>query len=195
MTTVRPISTQPLPANATCVFEGKLFSVYQWEQTLYDGSTATFEKVKRPDTVLVFATTNDRKILLLTQEQPGYNEPFVGVAGGRVEDGEDPETAALRELLEETGYTSDDMVLWKAEQPLAKIEWAMYTFIARNCRSVSDMMLDAGEKMILKPVTLDELIELGTSDGFYERNVIPDLYKAKLNPSYRKELEELFFGG
>lgn len=193
MTITRPLSSQPIPTTASCVFEGKLFSVYQWEQTLYDGSITTFEKVKRPDTVLVFATTDNGEILLLTQEQPGHNEPYVGVAGGRIEDGEDPEAAALRELLEETGYTSDDVILWKAEQPLAKIEWAMYTFIARNCRSVSDMKLDAGEKMILKPVTLDELIELGTTDGFYERNVIPDLYKAKHNLSFYKELQSLFF--
>lgn len=191
----RPTSSQPLPPDAVCVFTGTLFNVYQWEQTFYDGSIATFEKVSRPDTVVVFATTNDKKILLLTQEQPGYNEPFVGVAGGRIEDGEDPKAAALRELLEETGYASDDIVLWKSEQPLSKVEWALYTFIARNCCNVSNMSLDAGEKMILKPVTLDELIELGTSDGFYERNVIPDLYKAKFDPSYRKELEELFFGG
>lgn len=42
----RPVSRQPIPDHAKCVFKGVIFDVYQWEQKLYNGTTTTFEKLK-----------------------------------------------------------------------------------------------------------------------------------------------------
>ena len=67
----RPKSKQPIPDNAKKVFGGVLFDVYQWEQELFDGTKTIFEKLKRPDTVVVFPVLDDGKILLTEQEQPG----------------------------------------------------------------------------------------------------------------------------
>ena len=36
-----------IPKNATKVFSGKTFDVYQWEQEMFDGSKKIFEKLKR----------------------------------------------------------------------------------------------------------------------------------------------------
>jgi hypothetical protein len=47
MTIDRPISKQPIPNHARIVFHGQLFDVYQWEQKLFNGKTAIFEKIKR----------------------------------------------------------------------------------------------------------------------------------------------------
>jgi len=191
----RPISKQPIPDNATLMFKGILFDAYQWQQQMYDGSTATFEKLKRPDTVIVFAVLDDGQILLTRQEQPG-KEPFIGAAGGRVDPGEDILQAAQRELLEETGYEADEWVLWHSEQPISKIEWAVYVFIAKRVRKIAELNLDAGEKIELMPVSFDELIEIGTasslSAGFYEREITDLLFQAKLDPIKYEELKSLF---
>ena len=66
-----------MPENAKCVFKGEIFDVYQWEQEMYDGTKATFEKLKRPDTVVVFPVLPDGQIILTEQEQPG-KKLFVG---------------------------------------------------------------------------------------------------------------------
>ncbi len=191
----RPASSQPLPDDAALVFKGELFDVYQWQQLMFDGTTVTFEKLKRPDTVVVFAVLDDGRIVLTKQEQPG-KKPFIGAAGGRVDEGEDILTAAKRELLEETGYEADDWTLWHAEQPISKIEWAVYVFIAKKVHKVADMHLDAGEKIELMPVTFDELVELGTSSnlsaGFYEKEITDFLYQAKLDPAKYAALKNLF---
>ncbi len=79
-----PKSKQPIPGNARLVFKGVIFDVYQWEQELFDGTKTTFEKLKRPDTVVVFPVLPNGKILLTKQEQPG-KEPFIGATGGRAE--------------------------------------------------------------------------------------------------------------
>src|SRR5690242_8634750 len=83
----RPESGQPIPEHAKRVFEGDIFDVWQWEQELYDGSSKIFEKLKRDDTVTVAASTPERKLMLLKDEQPG-REPVLTFPGGRMDEGE-----------------------------------------------------------------------------------------------------------
>ncbi|MEK7175232.1 MAG: NUDIX hydrolase [Patescibacteria group bacterium] len=187
----RPKSEQPIPDNAKKVFGGVLFDVYQWEQELFDGTKTLFEKLKRSDSVVVFSVLDDGKIILTEQEQPG-KEPFVGAAGGRVDDGEDILEAAKRELLEETGYEALEFILWDAQHPTSKIDWVIYTFIAKGLKKVADMNLDAGEKITLKPVSFDEFIEIGINKNFAEKEIIRILYEAKLHPEKKEELKKLF---
>jgi 8-oxo-dGTP pyrophosphatase MutT (NUDIX family) len=189
----RPKSKQPIPENAKKVFKGVIFDVYQWEQEMFDGTKKTFEKIKRADTVVVFGVLPDGKILLTEQEQPG-KKPFIGATGGMIDEGEDILSAAKRELLEESGYEAEEFTLWDAQQPMSKGEWAVYTFIAKGLKKVADLRLDAGEKIKLKPSTLDELIYIATTnyDDFYEKEVIVKFFEARVDPKKMAELKELF---
>ncbi len=191
MDIARPASEQPIPNHAKKVFSGMMFDVYQWEQELFDGTKATFEKIKRPDTVVVFPVTDDGKIILTEQEQPG-KESFIGTAGGRVDKGEDILEAAKRELLEETGYEASEFILWDARHPTSKIDWVVYTFIAKGAKKVSDGSLDSGEKITLKSVSVDEFIEIGIGEKFDEKEIVNKLYEAKLYPEKKEELKKLF---
>lgn len=186
----RPESNQPIPDNAQCVFKGVLFDVYQWEQTLFDGTVTPFEKIRRPDTVIVFPVLDDGRILLTEQQQPG-KDSFIAGAGGRIEPGENPLEAAKREMKEETGHEAREFVLWDARQPVSKIDWAVYTFIARGARPVSDMNLDAGERITLKPVSFDEFLDIATRTNFAEKEIVSRLYEAKYDAKKRTELQSL----
>lgn len=186
----RPTSIQPIPDSATCVFKGILFDVYQWEQEMFDGTTQTFEKLKRPDTVIVFPILDDGRILLTEQEQPG-KKPFIGAAGGRVDEHEAILDAAKRELLEETGYEAMDMILWKIEQPTSKIDWVIYTFIARGLKKVGEQTLDPGERITLKPVTFDEFLHIAQDERFAEKEIVTEAIRATYDENIRKQLKEL----
>jgi ADP-ribose pyrophosphatase len=189
----RPQSKQPIPSNAKKVFKGIMFDVYQWEQELFDGTKTIFEKLKRPDTVVVFPVLPDGKIILTKQEQPG-KIPFIGATGGRVDQGEDILAAAKRELLEESGYEAEEFFLWEARHPTSKIDWVVYTFIAKGLKKVSDLNLDAGEKIELLPMTLDELIEVATDEDTYfaEQEIVVKLMQGKYDEKKKNELKELF---
>ncbi|MFH1838400.1 MAG: NUDIX hydrolase [Candidatus Kuenenbacteria bacterium] len=187
----RPKSKQPIPDNAKKVFSGVLFDVYQWEQELFDGTKTLFEKLKRPDTVVVFPVLDDGKIILTKQEQPG-KEQFIGVTGGRVDDGENILEAAKRELLEESGYEALEFILWDAQHLTSKIDWVIYTFIAKKLKKVSDINLDAGEKITLKLVNFDEFIEIVLNKNFINKEIISKFYEAKLHPKKMEELKKLF---
>ncbi len=187
----KPKSKQPLPDHAKKVFKGIVFDVYQWEQELFDGSKKIFEKIKRADTVSVYPVLSDGTIIVLEQQQPGTGT-YIGSAGGRVDEGEDILTAAKRELLEETGYEADEWIVWHTAQPSTKVEWTIYTFIAKGLKKVAKINLDGGEKIKEKRVTLDELIDLGTRPDFSEPELIPILLRAKFIPEKREELRKLF---
>jgi len=187
----RPKSKQPIPEKAKRVFKGILFDVYQWEQELFDGTRTIFEKLKRPDTVVVFPVLPDGRIILTEQEQPG-KEPFISTASGRVDEGEEILTAAKRELLEETGYEADKLILWDARHPSGKIDYVVFTFIAKGLKKVADLKLDAGEKIVLKPVTFDEFIEFSANNKFGENETVLKLLEARLDPKKKEELRKLF---
>lgn len=193
MQIIRPQSRQPIPANAKRVFEGVIFDVYQWEQELFDGRKATFEKLKRDDTVCVFATTPDRKLILLEQEQPG-KQPFISLPGGRVEEGEDVFVGAKRELLEEVGAVSEDWSEYGSYQLMSKIDWTIFYLVARNCRITAEQNLDGGEKIRLKYVTFAEFIDHALSERFSDTEIVLDIYKAKLQPDGLALLEACIFG-
>ena len=81
---------------------------------------ARFETVKNPktdavlritkltgnDSVNVLALTPEGKVLLLTQYRFGIEDYVTDLPGGIVDDGEDHQQAAKRELMEETGYAA-----------------------------------------------------------------------------------------
>ena len=187
----RPKSKLPLPENAQKVFKGAMFDVYQWEQEMFDGSKKVYEKLKRSDTVTVFAVMNDGKLLLTKQEQSSKKEPFIAAAGGRIKSGEDILDAAKRELREETGYEADEFILWKAIQPISRIEWAVYVFVARGLKKTSEQSLGASEKIELMLVDFDQFIKIALQENFYQQEVYRDIAEAIINPEKMSTLKKL----
>lgn len=187
----RPKSKQPIPPHAKEVFKGVIFSVHQWEQVVFNGSVQIYEKLSRLDSVTIIPITSDGKIILTHEEQPGMSG-FTAVPGGGTMEGEDIEEAAKRELLEETGYSTDNLELWFAFQPSYHMEWAIFVFFARNAKKVSEPELDHGEKIELELVDFDGFTEAVLRDDFRSSEIKQKFLEAKLDPKKMKELKEVF---
>ncbi|MFP4022656.1 MAG: NUDIX hydrolase, partial [Candidatus Paceibacterota bacterium] len=158
---------------------------------MFDGSLEVFEKVKRPDTVSVFPVLSDGGILLSEEQQPGKISSIRSI-GGRVDEEEEVLTAAQRELLEETGLEAREFVLWKAEQPVSKVDWAVFTFIAKGLEKKKEQSLDHGERVKLKKFSFDELLELAFDNRFSDRGVALELMRAKADSKKKEELNRFF---
>jgi len=176
-----------VPEEATLVFSGIIYSVYQWQQTLFDNSKTTFEMLKRPDTVATICIVDD-KILVLEEEQP-HSGVRTSFPTGRVDTSDESTlTAAKREVLEETGYSFNSWKLIGIEQPHTKIEWFIYTYVAWGASNQTTPHLDAGEKIELKQLPFETVKQwslkphknsyMGESSAYFEPSKsIDDLQK------------------
>lgn len=168
-----------IPDKAKKVFTGEIFDVYQWPQKMFDGSQATFEMLKRPDTVQIIAIDENDKILIAEERQPSMDKFFYSLFGGRIDAGEEPLTSAKRELMEESGYESNHWELLKERQPVIKMDWTIYTFIARNCKKIKNQNLDAGEDIKIKTITFEELVGIAHQDeDFSGHGLVYEIMKA-----------------
>lgn len=181
------------PSSGKMIFKGVLFEIWQWEQTLYDGTKKTFEKAIRPDSVAVIPVLKD-KIIVQIQEQPQMSIPFYSLPGGRLDGDESPLHAAQRELLEETGYASDDWELILQDSPPHHVVFTYYLYVARNCVEKSELMLDAGEKVTLKSLLFDEFLMLSEEPTFRHECMREILLRARYDATKRQELKKLLFG-
>lgn len=182
-----------LPPHAKLAFKGKIFEVWKWEQKMFDGSTAIFERIIRPNTVEVIATT-DGKIIIQEQQQPDHDELFFSLPGGRADYGDDMLEEAKRELLEETGYTTGDWTPWKVIIPSNKVIYSIHYFIARNCLKTKEPQLDPGERISLKFITLDELLLLSDDPKFREGDLVNLFLRMRLHSEERQAFEKAVFG-
>lgn len=147
-----------IPKHAKPVFTGNQFTIYQWSETLFDGTEAVFEAAKRSNSVKAIAVTKAGKILINQEEQP-WKGKMVVLPGGIMEAWEIPEEAVQREVLEETGYKAGSVELFITESAWYRLECDRFTFFVRECEKVSDPHLDAGEKIETIEMELDAFIE------------------------------------
>jgi len=140
----------------------KIFDLLKREMFYQEeGLRGSFFMLRSADWINVVALTRDNDIVLVEQYRYGIEEPTLELAGGMVDAGEDPLTAAKRELLEETGYWSDD---WEnlgkvSSNPAIQTNFT-HTFLAKDC--VFKKQQDLGEHEFIKVhvLPLQEFLEL-----------------------------------
>lgn len=106
--------------------------------------------------VNVIPITANQEIILIQQYRHGTRDVTLEIPGGLVEPADTPESAARRELLEETGYEAQELISLGFVHPNPAIQNnRCHTFLARNACPVATQNQDAREdiEVILKPVS------------------------------------------
>lgn len=85
-------------------FDGRLVKVSVYEVQLADGSIAQREVVLHPGAVAIVALDSEQQVLMVKQWRTAAAKALYEIPAGTLEPGEEPETCAIRELREETGY-------------------------------------------------------------------------------------------
>lgn len=181
-----------LPSNARRSYVGEKIDVWQWDQPMFDGSVAIFERAVFADSVVIIPVVGD-EILIQYQEQP-QSDPFISLPGGVCESDNILEDAT-RELREETGYVSHIFTyLMTGGSPPSKLIWKNYYYIARSCERLYDPTPDNGEKISLALLSFDAFLALVDDPKFRHKDLIPTMLRARYEPAKRREMVEMLFG-
>ena len=87
------------------LFEGTLLTLEVQQVQLPDGRQSRREIVYHPDAVCAVVVTPDRQTVLVRQYRKPVEGVLLEVPAGKIDPGEDPDQAILRELHEEVGMT------------------------------------------------------------------------------------------
>ena len=121
-----------------------------------------------PDYVNVVALTESGEFICFRQVKYGLEGMTLAIVGGFMEEGEEPLAAARRELLEETGYESDDWVPLGRYRVDPNRGIAMGNlFLARNARYVTPRDADDLEEQKLIFLTR-EAVESALAGGEFK---------------------------
>ncbi|HOJ28493.1 MAG TPA: NUDIX hydrolase [Spirochaetota bacterium] len=125
-----------------------------------------FYILNNPDWVNIVTVDTDGNIVLVKQHRLGTDEYTIETVAGLIDPGEDPYQSAHRELLEETGYRAQEIVLLKklAANPAIMNNY-IYFYCALNAQKVQEQSLDLAEDIeivTLSPQQVLEFIQKGT---------------------------------
>jgi len=133
---------------------------FDWLKNPRNAKTIRAVVLESCDWVNVVALTPNEKILVVRQYRFGIQRTTIEIPAGLIEPGENPEHAAVRELTEETGYTSDRWTpLGRVEANPAFLNNHCYLWLARDVVKTVDAHLDAGEELVMDELTFEEVKE------------------------------------
>jgi ADP-ribose pyrophosphatase len=110
---------------------------------------------------VVFALTDDGRVLLVEGYKYGPDRVVVQLPAGYLEEGEAPEACARRELLEETGYIATEWERLGTYCPDGNRGFGQaHFFLARGARPGPTSELDEDEALIVRRVPLNRVREV-----------------------------------
>lgn len=162
------------------IFDGRILHVRRDTVLLPNGHQSTREVVDHPGGVGVLALDGQGRALLVSQFRYPYGQVLREIPAGKLEYGEDPAQAAVRELREETGAVAGSFQslgeLYPSPGYCGEI---IRIYLAREL-SFGDASPDEDEFLGLERVPFAQLVEQVLSGEIRDAKTISAVLKVKL---------------
>lgn len=143
------------------VYQKKWLQVKEERCKLPDGRVLDpYIIINVPSFCNVFIVTEQDEIVLVKQYRHAAGIISLELPGGMIDNGEDPLTAIIREMREETGYTSADVSLLYTIHPNPPLENnKAWFYLAKNAKQTQSISLDAFEDIELVLIPKKDFIQ------------------------------------
>lgn len=122
-----------------------------------DGRMIEKEIVEHPDSVGIVAVSGS-EVILVTQYRHTSGRLLLEIPAGKIEKGETPRQAAVREMAEEIGYSGKLEPLMKWYLAPGYSTELMHVFVATRLRKIERGPLDDDENIRIKKMKLDAAV-------------------------------------
>jgi ADP-ribose pyrophosphatase len=144
---------------------------------LQNGQLLDCHLLEYNDEILVFAVTKNQEVVLIRQYRHGAEKVILELPGGSVDEGESPLEAAKRELMEETGYSSDTLIELACGSPNPAIyRNRIFSFLAIDVEPTGKQSVYDAEAVEVLLMPLSEVVELARSGEFIHSLNITTLF-------------------
>ena len=150
---------QPWPERSRrSLLRVKVFEVLEATRTSpRTGRDHDFFVLRTLDWINVVAFDREDRLLCVRQFRHGTAAFSLEIPGGVIDPGEDPATAAVRELREETGHAAGECICIGEVHPNPAIQTnRCFTYLATGCHAVGELQQDDGEDLEVVRLTLEE---------------------------------------
>lgn len=120
-----------------------------------------FFALEAPPWVNIIPLTLDHQVVMVRQWRHGIREFTLEIPGGMVEGDGNPKEAAVRELMEETGYQPKEVIHLGFVHPNPAIQNNVcHTYLALDCQPVGPQRQDEKEDIAVELVPLKDVPRL-----------------------------------
>lgn len=160
-------------------FKGNIIKVHHDTITLADGTPAMREVVDHPGGVAVVGLTDDNEVLLVRQFRYPYKETIYEIPAGKLEYGENPREAAIREFSEECGASAEIFESLGEIYPTPGYCGEIIRIFYAAKLSYGEQHLDEDEYLDLIKMPFDECVRRIMSGEIKDAKTITGILKLK----------------
>lgn len=115
-----------------------------------------FYRLRIPDSVIVLAITPKKEIVFVRQFRPGSRQYTLEFPAGMIDEAEEPQDAARRELSEETGYRCQELItVGKISTGIDRLDGTAHIFFGRD--AVRDTMFNPEEGISVHTIPISDI--------------------------------------
>ncbi|MDE7262697.1 MAG: NUDIX hydrolase [Oscillospiraceae bacterium] len=162
------------------IYDGRILHIRRDTVRLPDGSEAIREVADHSGGVCVLALDSQDRALLVSQFRYPYKKVLWELPAGKLEPGEDPREAAVRELREETGAVAGEFVSLGELYPSPGYCGEIIRMYFARQLTFGEAHLDEDEFLNMERVPFAQLAERVLSGEIKDAKTIAAVLKAKL---------------
>ena len=163
------------------IFQGKLLDVRSDKVLLPNGKIGNREYINHPGAVCCVPILNDGRVVLINQYRYAVGRKVIELPAGKINKNEKPEIAVVREVEEEIGFKSKDLILLTKIYPAVGFaNEKMWIYMTRNLEKTVSKT-DEDEFIQIMPVKFEKALSM-VWDGIIKdaKSIIALLHADKL---------------